>query len=79
MVFIAFTVELLIIACAWIASSMTPDPEQGKYILIYAARHFLALPLGCLFMVIVVAIIISTADSFLHVPATCVVNDLYCP
>ncbi|MFP6678110.1 MAG: sodium:solute symporter family protein [Pirellulaceae bacterium] len=79
MVFIAFTVELLIIACAWIASSMTPDPEQGKYILIYAARHFLALPLGCLFMVTVVAIIISTADSFLHVPATCVVNDLYCP
>jgi Na+/proline symporter len=79
MVFIAFIVELLIIACAWIASSMTPDPDHGKYILIYAARHFLALPLGCLFMVTVVGIIISTADSFLHVPATCVVNDLYLP
>ena len=79
MVFIAFAIELLIIACAWIASSMTPDPENGKYILIYAARHYLALPLGCLFMVTVVAIIISTADSFLHVPATSVVNDLYLP
>jgi SSS family solute:Na+ symporter len=79
MVFIAFTVELLIIACAWLASSMTPDPENGKYILIYAARHYLALPLGCLFMVTVVAIIISTANSFLHVPATSVVNDLYLP
>jgi Na+/proline symporter len=79
MVFIAFTIELLIIACAWLASSMTPDPEHGKYILIYAARHYLALPLGCLFMVTVVAIIISTADSFLHVPATSVVNDLYLP
>ncbi len=79
MIFIAFAVELLIIACAWIASSMTPDPENGKYILIYAARHYLALPLGCLFMVTVVAIIISTADSFLHVPATSVVNDLYLP
>jgi Na+/proline symporter len=79
MVFIAFAIELLIIACAWLASSMTPDPENGKYILIYAARHYLALPLGCLFMVTVVAIIISTADSFLHVPATSVVNDLYLP
>jgi Na+/proline symporter len=79
MIFIAFAIELLIIACAWVASSMTPDPENGKYILIYAARHYLALPLGCLFMVTVVAIIISTADSFLHVPATSVVNDLYLP
>ncbi len=77
MIFIAFAVELLIIACAWIASSMTPDPEHGKYILIYAARHYLSLPLGCLFMVTVVAIIVSTADSFLHVPATSVINDLY--
>lgn len=79
MIFIAFAIELLIIACAWIASSMTPDPENGKYILIYAARHYLALPLGCLFMVTVVAIVISTADSFLHVSATSVVNDLYLP
>ncbi|MEO2019849.1 MAG: sodium:solute symporter family protein [Fuerstiella sp.] len=79
MVFIAFAVELLIIICAWMASSMTPDPEHGKYILIYAARHYLVLPLGCLFMVTVVAIIISTANSFLHVPATSVVNDLYLP
>ncbi|MFP6764665.1 MAG: sodium:solute symporter family protein [Planctomycetaceae bacterium] len=79
MIFIAFAIELLIIACAWIASSMTPDPENGKYILIHAARHFLSLPLGCLFMVTVVAIIISTANSFLHVPATSVVNDLYLP
>ena len=79
MIFIAFAVELLIIACAWITSSMTPDPENGKYILIYAARHYLPLPLGCLFMVTVIAIIVSTADSFLHVPATSVVNDLYLP
>ncbi len=79
MVFVAFVIELLIVACAWVASSMTPDPENGKYILIHAARHYLALPLGCVFMVTVVAIIISTANSFLHVPATSVVNDLYLP
>jgi Na+/proline symporter len=67
----------LIIACAWIAGSMTPDPENGKYILIYAARHYMVLPLGCLFMVTVVAIIVSTADSFLLVPATTFINDVY--
>jgi len=77
MIFVALAIELLIIACAWIAASMTPDPENGKYILIYAARHYMALPLGCLFMVTVVAIIVSTADSFLLVPATTVINDVY--
>ncbi|NQT13365.1 MAG: sodium:solute symporter family protein [Planctomycetes bacterium] len=77
MIFVAFAIELLIIACAWIAASMTPEAENGKYILIYAAKHYLALPLGCLFMVTVVAVIVSTADSFLLVPATTVINDVY--
>ena len=77
MIFAAVVIELLIIACAWIAASMTPDPENGKYILIYAAKHYMPLPLGCLFMVTVVAIIISTADSFLLVPATTFMKDVY--
>ncbi len=77
MIFAACVVELLIIVCAWVAGSMTPDPENGKYILIYAAHRYLPLSLGCLFMVTVVGIIVSTADSFLLVPATTVVNDVY--
>ena len=77
MIFVATVIELLIIACAWIVASMTPDPENGKYILIYAARHYLPLPLGCLFMVTVVGIIISTADSFLLVPSTTFIKDVY--
>jgi Na+/proline symporter len=77
MIFVAFAIELLIIACAWIAASMTPDPENGKYILIYAAKHYLALPMGCLFMVTVVAIIFSTANSFLHVSASTAITDVY--
>lgn len=77
LIFVAFIIELLIIASAWFASSMTPDPENGKYILIYAAKHYMPLPLGCLFMVTVVGIIISTADSFLLVPSTTVINDFY--
>ncbi|MHC4295600.1 MAG: sodium:solute symporter family protein [Planctomycetota bacterium] len=77
LIFVAVAVELLIIASAWAAASMTPDPENGKYILIYAARHYMPLALGCLFMVTVVAIIISTADSFLLVPATTFMKDVY--
>ena len=77
MIFVALAIELLIIACAWIAASMTEDPEEGKYILIFAAKHYMPLPLGCLFMVTVVAIIISTADSFLLVPATTFIKDVY--
>lgn len=77
LIFLALAIELLIIGSAWVAGSMTPDPENGRYILIYAARHYMPFALGVLFMVTVVGIIISTADSFLLVPATCFINDVY--
>jgi len=77
MIFLALAIELLIIASAWIAGSMIPDPENGRYVLIYAAKHYMPLPLGMLFLVTVVGIIISTADSFLLVPATTFIKDVY--
>jgi len=77
MIFLALLVEELIIAEAWFAGSMTPDPENGRYILIYAARHFMGPVLGIIFMITVVGIIISTADSFLLVPATTFIKDIY--
>lgn len=77
MIFLALLVEELIIAEAWFAGSMTPDPENGRYILIYAARHFLPLGIGIIFMITVVGIIISTADSFLLVPSTTFIKDIY--
>lgn len=77
LIFAALAIELLIISSAWIAGSMTPDPANGRYILIYAARHHMPFVLGMLFMITVVGIIVSTADSFLLVPATCFINDVY--
>ncbi len=77
MIFVAYAIELLIIACAWVAASQTPDPNQGKYILIHAAKHLLPTAMGCVFMITVVAIIVSTADSFLLVPATTFIKDVY--
>ncbi len=77
MIFVALIIELLIIASAWVASSLVPNPENGRYILIYAAKHYMPLLFGILFMVAVVGIIISTADSFLLVPATTFIKDIY--
>ncbi|MDY0356400.1 MAG: sodium:solute symporter family protein [Sedimentisphaerales bacterium] len=77
MIFLSLAIELLIISSAWISSSLIPDPENGRYVLIYAAKHFMPLPLGILFLVTVVGIIISTADSFLLVPATTFIKDVY--
>lgn len=77
MIFVALLIEELIIAEAWFAGSLIPDPENGRFVLIYAARHFMPLALGLLFMITVVGIIISTADSFLLVPATTFIKDIY--
>ncbi|MBN2269895.1 MAG: sodium:solute symporter family protein [Sedimentisphaerales bacterium] len=77
MIFVALLIEELIIAEAWFASSLIPNPENGRYVLIYAARHFMPLALGIIFMITVVGIIISTADSFLLVPATTFIKDIY--
>ncbi len=77
MIFAVLIVESLIILEAWICSSMIPEAEHGKYVLIYAAKQFMPKILGTLFMITVVGIIISTADSFLLVPSTCFIRDIY--
>ena len=77
MIFVALAIEMLIIADAWIASSMTPDPEDGKYILIYAAKHHMPQILGIVFLVTVVGIIVSTANSFLLIPSVTFIKDVY--
>jgi Na+/proline symporter len=77
LIFVALLIEELIVAEAWFAGSLIPDPENGRYVLIYAARHFMPMALGLLFMITVVGIIISTADSFLLVPATTFIKDIY--
>ena len=69
--------ELMIKFAAWVASSMIPDAEVGKYVLIYAAHKFLPTFIGAIMMTTIVGIIISTADSFLLVPATTLMRDVY--
>ncbi len=77
MIFAVLLIESLIILEAWIASSLMPNAAIGKYVLIYAAKDYMPIILGVLFMVTIVGIIISTADSFLLIPATCLIRDVY--
>ena len=77
LVFAVLFIELLIIASAWVSSSMIPEAEVGKHVLIYAAHQFLPTFLGAIMLTTIVGIIISTADSFLLVPANTLIRDIY--
>ncbi|NOZ03578.1 MAG: sodium:solute symporter family protein, partial [FCB group bacterium] len=77
LVFAVLFVELLIIASAWVSSSMIPEAANGRYVLIYAAHRFLPPLLGAVMLTTIVGIIISTADSYLLVPATTLIRDVY--
>jgi SSS family solute:Na+ symporter len=77
MIFAVFLIEGLIIVEAWIASSLIPNAAQGKFVMIYAAHQLLPTVLGLFFMITIVGIILSTADSFLLIPSTCLIRDIY--
>ena len=69
--------ESLIVANAWISSSMITDISKESHVLIYAAYNFLPPFIGALMLATIIGIIISTADSFLLVPTTILINDIY--
>jgi SSS family solute:Na+ symporter/sodium/proline symporter len=73
------TVETLVIALAVIGSGMPAFRElaEPETIIPAVARQGLPAPIGCLLLAAIVAIIVSTADSFLLVPATNLVRDIY--
>ncbi|WP_372370724.1 sodium:solute symporter [Candidatus Uabimicrobium sp. HlEnr_7] len=82
LIFVVAVVEILIIACAWVASSLVTEETKGKYILITIAHSFLehghlATLLGALMLTTIIGIIVSTADSYLLVPATTIMRDVY--
>ncbi len=70
-------VEFLIIGSAWAGSALLPDLEINGRVIAYAARDFLPTALGSLLLAGIMAIILSTADSFLLIPSTTFVNDIY--
>ncbi len=70
-------IEMAIISSAWISSSMIENADNGRHVLIYASHRFLPTWLGAIMLTTMVGIIISTADSFLLVPSTTLMRDVY--
>ena len=72
-------VETLVIVLAVVGSSMPQFQNLAapETIIPAVARHALPTAVGCLLLAAIVAIIVSTADSFLLVPATNLVRDIY--
>jgi SSS family solute:Na+ symporter len=72
-------VETLVIALAVVGSSLPAfrDLAVPETIIPAVARHGLPVLIGCLLLSAIIAIIVSTADSFLLVPATNLVRDIY--
>jgi len=69
-------VETLIIVLGVIGSSMFFDIEP-EMVILHSVRHGLPIVIGCFTLAAIVAVIVSTADSFLLVPATNVMRDIY--
>jgi len=69
--------ELAIILAAWMGSALAPGLDAPGQVLAVVARDHLPAALGALLLATIVAIIVSTADSYLLVPSTCLVRDVW--
>jgi Na+/proline symporter len=72
--------ELMIIFTAWVSSALEWQGgklERSGRVIAYVARDHLPIALGALLLTTIMAIIVSTAISYLLVPATALVRDVY--
>ena len=69
--------ESAIIVVAWISSALEPNLEIHGRVIAHAARGHLPLPLGALLLTTIMAIVLSTAGSYLLAPASCIIRDVY--
>jgi SSS family solute:Na+ symporter/sodium/proline symporter len=68
--------ETLIVVLAVVGSSIFRGID-GETVLLHVVREALPVGIGCLCLAAIVAAIVSTADSFLLVPATNIARDIY--
>ena len=69
--------ESMIILTAWVASGLEPNLAIHGRVIAYAARDYLPVFFGAIVMTTIIAIILSTAISYLLVPATAIMRDVY--
>jgi len=75
-VVITIAVETLILVIAVVGSSIFPDID-GETVILVSIKEALPPVIGCLAVAAVAAVIVSTADSFLLVPSTNLMRDIY--
>jgi SSS family solute:Na+ symporter/sodium/proline symporter len=69
-------IETLIVVLAVIGRALFPDIEPETVIL-HSVKEGLPVVIGCVALAAIVAVIVSTADSFLLVPSTNFMRDIY--
>lgn len=75
-IIVTILIETLIVVLAVVGSSMFSDID-GEMVILHSVRHGLPVLIGCLTLAAIVAVIVSTADSFLLVPSTNIMRDIY--
>ncbi|RKX21804.1 MAG: sodium:solute symporter family protein, partial [Candidatus Zixiibacteriota bacterium] len=69
-------IETLIVVLAVIGSALFADIDP-EMVILQSVRYGLPALIGCLTLAAIVAVIVSTADSFLLVPSTNLIRDIY--
>ena len=69
-------IETLIVVIAIIGRAIFTDIDS-EMVILYSVRDALPVAIGCLCLAAIVAVIVSTADSFLLVPSTNLIRDIY--
>lgn len=69
-------VEALIVVLAILGSALFPD-IKSEIVILHSVKNGLPVIVGCFCLAAIVAVIVSTADSFLLVPTTNVMRDIY--
>jgi SSS family solute:Na+ symporter len=69
-------IETLIVILAVIGSAIFKGID-GETVILYSVKSALPVLIGCICLSAIVAVIVSTADSFLLVPATNIMRDIY--
>ena len=75
-VVVTIAVETLILVIAVVGSSIFPNID-GETVILISIKEALPPVIGCLAVAAVAAVIVSTADSFLLVPSTNLMRDIY--
>jgi Na+/proline symporter len=70
-------VALALVSWALVTRGVLPSPAIPGHIIVQAAYHALPPALGALLVASILAVVVSTADSYLLAPATALVRDVY--